>query len=187
VLVGAIATATKKPTGFVIQGGNFTRIYILSKAFGRLSGPAGGLVEGDNSNPDHFLTAFELLADARREIETDAAAGWRRTTQARTKLGLNHASCPRCPNEQQRAVAKQQRQPLGWPEADSDLETANRARGVRSDSNWREITVVHGHTMLALTCGRPGQACLARNLCRQGVEGGKSRRCDRERIIACSI
>jgi hypothetical protein len=55
------------------------------------------LVEGDNSNPDHFLTAFELLADARREIETDAAAGWRRTTQARTKLGLKPCVVPKVP------------------------------------------------------------------------------------------
>ena len=51
-------------------------------------GPGWRFIEGDKSNTDQFLTAFELLADARREIETDAAAGWRRTTQARMKLGL---------------------------------------------------------------------------------------------------
>lgn len=47
-----------------------------------------GFTEDDKSNADQFISAFEFLADARRQIEMDAAAGWRRTTYARMKLGL---------------------------------------------------------------------------------------------------
>jgi hypothetical protein len=51
-------------------------------------GPDWRLVEGNESNVDKILPVFDLLASARRQIEADAAAGWRRTTQVRVKLGL---------------------------------------------------------------------------------------------------
>jgi len=57
-------------------------------------GPGWRFMQGDKSDTDQFLTAFELLADARRQIETDAAAGWRRTTQARIELGLTLIDMP---------------------------------------------------------------------------------------------
>jgi hypothetical protein len=44
---------------------------------------------GSGDSPQTFIDACEVLADARRRLEMDASAGWRRTTVARRKLELS--------------------------------------------------------------------------------------------------
>jgi hypothetical protein len=56
----------------------------LREAFGT----AWRFVEDNRSDVDKILAVFEFLAGARRQVEADAAAGWRQTTRARDKLGL---------------------------------------------------------------------------------------------------
>jgi hypothetical protein len=51
-------------------------------------GPEGMLARHGKDNPLQIMTSFEVLADARRRMEMDPAAGWRRITQARRTLGL---------------------------------------------------------------------------------------------------
>ena len=43
---------------------------------------------------DEAVPVFELIADARRQVEGDAAAGWRRVAEARLELGLTLITWP---------------------------------------------------------------------------------------------
>lgn len=65
----------------------YTYLYFI-QSIREAFGPGWRFVEGDKSDMEKLLVAFELLADARQQVETDAAAGWRRTSQARMNLGL---------------------------------------------------------------------------------------------------
>jgi hypothetical protein len=59
-------------------------------------GPKTWLQQAEHDAPG-LIAAFELLSDARRQMESDAAAGWRRTVEARTELGLAAIALPEHP------------------------------------------------------------------------------------------
>lgn len=54
-------------------------------------GPEGPLARDAAAEVDHLLIPYEMLAEGRRQLELDAAGGWRRVTQAMAEAGCSPA------------------------------------------------------------------------------------------------
>jgi hypothetical protein len=74
----------------------FTYLYFAETVRGALN-LIEHLEHSGGRDSKELVDTYEALADARRRLEMDSAAGWRRTTTARVALGLPHVAATDIP------------------------------------------------------------------------------------------